>query len=135
MSAEQKKDSATRLDKWLWAVRLFKSRSLAADACRGGSVAVNGVDSKPSRDLRPGDVLLVKQGLIHRSLVFLAAPKGRVSAKQVPEYCEDRTPAAEYEKARENRVQHLLTREKGSGRPTKRERRDIDRFLGGQDQA
>jgi len=123
-------DSGARLDKWLWAVRVFKSRTLATAACRAGSVLVNGHPSKPSRDLKPGEELVVRLGLIHRTLVFLGAPKGRVSAKQVPGFCEDRTPAAEYEKAKEHRVQQLLAREKGSGRPTKRERRDIDRFLG-----
>jgi ribosome-associated heat shock protein Hsp15 len=124
-------DSGARLDKWLWAVRIFKTRTLAAAACRAGSVLVNGHPSKPSRDLHPGEQLVVRIGLIHRSLVFLSAPKGRVAAKQVPEFCEDRTPASEYEKVKENRIQQFLAREKGSGRPTKRERRDIDRFLEG----
>jgi ribosome-associated heat shock protein Hsp15 len=122
-------DSGARLDKWLWAVRIFKSRTLAAAACRAGSVLVNGHPSKPSRDLHPGEQLVVRIGLIHRSLVFLSAPKGRVAARQVPEFCEDRTPASEYEKVKANRIQQFLAREKGSGRPTKRERRDIDRFL------
>lgn len=124
------KDSGARLDKWLWAVRIFKTRTLAAAACRAGSVHVNGHPSKPSRDLKPGEQLLVRIGLIHLSLVFIGAPKGRVSAKQVPEFCEDCTPASEYEKVKENRLQQFLAREKGSGRPTKRDRRDIERLLG-----
>ena len=127
---DQNNDSSARVDKWLWEVRLFKTRSLAASACRAGFVVVNGVAVKPSRDLRPGETLQVRMGLVQRSLVFLAAPKGRVSAKQVADYCEDRTPPEEFEKARVQRVQHLLEREKGTGRPTKRERRLVDDFLG-----
>lgn len=122
--------STARLDKWLWAVRLFKTRALAASSCRAGSVMVNDLAAKPSRDLRPGDRVNVKLGLIHRSLVVLDFPRGRVAAKQVPAYCEDRTPPSEFEKAREQPVQHFLEREKGSGRPTKRDRREIDRLLG-----
>lgn len=123
-------DSTARVDKWLWAVRVYKTRSQAAAACKAGSVEVNGLAAKPSRELRPGEVLSVRLGVIRRALVYLGAPKGRVSAKQVPEYCEDRTPPEEFEKAKAQRVQHLLEREKGTGRPTKKERRLIDQFLG-----
>jgi ribosome-associated heat shock protein Hsp15 len=121
--------STARLDKWLWAVRVFKSRSMAADACRAGSVHVNEHLVKPSRELRPGDTLVVRLGLIHRTLVVMAFPKGRVSAKQVPDFCDDKTPPEEYEKARQQRVQQLLAREKGSGRPTKRDRRMIEHLF------
>ena len=87
--------------------------------------------AKPARDVHPGERITVKQGVILRRLVVLGAPKSRVSAKQVAEYCEDHTPPEEYEKARVLRVQHLLEREKGTGRPTKRDRRLIDDLLGG----
>lgn len=119
-----------RLDKWLWAVRLFKTRTLAMAACKAGAVTVNDLPAKPSREVRPGERVAVRQGVVHRSLVVVGAPRGRVAAKQVPAYCEDRTPPEEFEKARTQRVQHLLERDKGSGRPTKRDRRLIDNFLG-----
>lgn len=120
---------AARLDKWLWAVRIFKTRSLATDACRAGSVTINDLAAKPARDVRAGEMVLVRQGVILRTLRVLGVPASRVGAKLVPEFCMDLTPAAEFGKAREQRVQHLLEREKGSGRPTKRDRRLLDRLL------
>ena len=119
-----------RIDKWLWAVRLFRTRSLATDACRAGSVTVNHQPVKPSRDVRAGEVIVVRQGLIHRTLKVRAVPPARVGAKLVAVYCEDQTPPAEFEKARAQRVQQFLARARGSGRPTKRDRRLIDRLLG-----
>jgi len=121
-----------RIDKWLWAVRLYKTRSLATDACRAGSVAVNGQSAKPSRAVHPGEVVGVRQGLIQRTLVVRAVPAGRVGPKLVPAFCEDRTPPAEFEKARGQRVQQILARARGLGRPTKRDRRMIDRIFGSQ---
>jgi len=120
-----------RIDKWLWAVRLFKTRSLATDACRSGSVEVSGQAAKPSRAVRPGEIVGVRQGLIQRTVVVRAVPPGRVGAKLVAAFCEDRTPPEEFEKARTHRVQQILARARGSGRPTKRERRLIDRLFGG----
>ena len=119
-------DTATRLDKWLWAVRIFKSRSLASDACRAGSVAVNELPAKPGRDVHAGEMVTVKQGLVMRTLRVVDVPRSRVGAKLVANFCTDLTPKAEWEKGREHRVQHLLEREKGSGRPTKRDRRLLD---------
>lgn len=119
-----------RLDKWLWAVRIFKTRSLATDACRAGTVEINGQPAKPARDIHVGEVVKVQQGLITRTLRVLGAPSSRVGAKLVAGYCEDQTAPEEFQKARENRVQQLLSREKGSGRPTKRERRTIDKLFG-----
>ena len=121
---------AGRIDKWLWAVRLFRTRSLATDACRAGNVTVNDQPAKPARDVRQGEVVVVRQGLIHRTLVVRAVPASRVGAKLVATYCEDRTPPAEFERARAQRVQQFLARAKGSGRPTKRDRRLLDRLLG-----
>ncbi len=121
---------AGRIDKWLWAVRIFRTRSLATDACRAGSVTVNGQPAKPSRDARPGEVIVVRQGLIQRTLKVLAVPPARLGAKRVANFCEDQTPPAEFAKARAQRVQQFLARAKGSGRPTKRDRRLIDRLLG-----
>jgi ribosome-associated heat shock protein Hsp15 len=122
-------ETAARLDKWLWAVRAFKTRSLAADACRAGSVAVNEKPSKPARDVRPGEIVTVQMGLLLRTLQVVAVPRSRVGAKLLPNYCTDLTPPSEYEKLREKQVQQLLAREKGSGRPTKRDRRLLDRLF------
>lgn len=125
---ESVSSTGVRLDKWLWTVRVYKTRALAMAACKAGCVQIAGIEAKPSREPRVGEVLVVKQGVVHRTLCVRGAPKGRVAAKQVPVYCEERTPPEEFEKAREQRVQHLLEREKGMGRPTKRDRREIDRF-------
>jgi ribosome-associated heat shock protein Hsp15 len=122
-------EPVARLDRWLWAVRVFKSRSLASDACRAGSVAVNQHTAKPARDVRPGETITVKQGLILRTLRVVDVPRSRVGPKLVASFCTDLTPPEELAKARENRIQHLLEREKGSGRPTKRDRRLIDHLL------
>jgi len=119
-----------RLDRWLWAVRLFKTRSLATDACRSGTVAVNGQTAKPSHAVRSGETIGVRQGLIQRTLRVLAVPAGRVGPKLVAAFCEDQTPPEEFEKARTHRVQQILARARGSGRPTKRDRRLIDRLFG-----
>jgi ribosome-associated heat shock protein Hsp15 len=121
--------SSYRLDKWLWAVRLFKTRSLATDACRAGSVDVNAQVAKPARDVRLGEQITVRQGLVTRTLRVVGMPVSRVGAKLVPDYCTDLTPPEEFAKARQQAVQQLLAREKGTGRPTKRDRRLLDRLL------
>lgn len=118
--------AAGRLDKWLWAVRVFRTRSLASDACRAGSVAVNELPAKPARDVRPGETITVKQGLVRRTLRVVDVPRSRVGPKLVATYCTDLTPQEELERAREHSVQQILAREKGSGRPTKRDRRLLD---------
>lgn len=121
--------SSSRLDRWLWTVRLFKTRSQAAAACRAGSVTVGGSLAKPARELRPGDRLTVRQGVVKRSLVVLDSPPARVGARLVPRYYEDQTPPEELARAREDRVGQFLAREKGSGRPTKRDRRALDKLF------
>jgi len=122
-------NSATRLDKWLWAVRIFRSRSLATDACRAGSVTVNELPARPGRDVHAGEKVVVRQGLLLRTLRVVAVPRSRVGPKLVVTYCEDLTPPEELAKAKERSVQQFLEREKGSGRPTKRDRRLVDRFF------
>ena len=119
----------TRLDKWLWGVRLFKTRALATDACRAGSVEVNGHPAKPARDVRAQDTVEVQQGIITRTLRVRAVPSSRVGAKLVADYCEELTLPGEFEKARIHRLQQMMAREKGSGRPTKRDRRLLDRLF------
>jgi ribosome-associated heat shock protein Hsp15 len=118
-----------RVDKWLWAVRIFRTRTLATNACRAGSVAVNGQPAKASREVRVGEKVVVQQGLIQRTFAVIEVPRTRVGAKIVAQYCDDQTPPEEFEKARHNRVQQFLARAKGSGRPTKRDRRLIDQLL------
>jgi len=120
---------AARLDRWLWAVRIFKTRALATDAIRAGSVEINALPAKPAREVHAGETVTVRQGLVLRTLRVVGTPLSRVGAKLVPQYCSDLTPPEEFEKVRLQRIQHVLAREKGSGRPTKRERREIDRLF------
>src|SRR3954469_7213989 len=105
--------SAARLDKWLWATRLFRTRSLATDACRAGSVAINDLPAKPARDVHAGEVITVRQGLITRTLRVVGFPRSRVGAKLVANFCTDLTPPEELAKAHDpaKRVQNLLARE------------------------
>jgi len=117
-----------RLDKWLWMVRVFKTRSIAATAIRLGSVRVAGEPVKPSRDARRGEELTVRQGIVTRTLVVRGVPRSRVGAKLVAEFCEERTPPEEWARAKEQRVQQLLARDPGAGRPTKRDRREMERL-------
>jgi ribosome-associated heat shock protein Hsp15 len=121
--------TAERIDKWLWTVRIFKTRGLATDACRAGSVQVGGQLVKPARDVRVGEIITIRQGLITRTVMVLGLPVRRLGPKLVAGFCEDRTPPEEYAKARVQPVQQFLAREKGSGRPTKRDRRAIERLF------
>jgi ribosome-associated heat shock protein Hsp15 len=118
--------AADRLDKWLWAMRVFKTRALATDACRAGSVTVNELVAKPAREVRAGEIVAVRQGLFTRTLRVVGVPRSRVGAKLLPEFCMDLTPPEEFERLRERSVQQVLAREKGSGRPTKKDRRLLD---------
>lgn len=120
---------AARLDKWLWAVRLFKTRALATEACRAGRVEVNELPVKPARAVRAGELVTVRQGIVLRTLRVLGSPPSRVGAALVPEFCAELTPPEEFAKARELRVQQILARAPGSGRPTKRDRRQQDRLF------
>ncbi|HVZ64249.1 MAG TPA: S4 domain-containing protein [Lacunisphaera sp.] len=119
-----------RLDKWLWSVRVFKTRPLATAACRAGHVKIGELEAKPGRDIHVGEVITVRLGLVTRTLRVVALPRSRVAAKQVPEYLADLTPAAEYERAKQAGIEHMLARERGMGRPTKKDRRDMGRLFG-----
>jgi len=118
-----------RLDKWLWATRLFKTRSEASEACRASAVRQNGSIAKPSAKLRIGDTLVVRTKALTRTVFVLALTEKRVGAVRVPEFLEDRTPAPEFEAAREKRANARLFTTRGAGRPTKRDRREIERLL------
>lgn len=125
------KDS-NRLDIWLWAVRFYKTRSLAADACRKGWVTVEGQRVKPARGIRVGDELNIRHQNIDKTVAVRGLLKRRVGAKVVDQYCEDRTPPEVYAQAEEQRKLNAtadLVRDRGAGRPTKRERREIEEVI------
>ena len=115
-----------RLDQWLWAVRVYKSRTLAAEAIKGGHVKVNGERSKPAHEPKPGELITARVGIMTRTVRFLAAPKSRVAARLVADFMEDLTPPEEREKRREPNLLPPGFRPKGTGRPTKRERRVLE---------
>ena len=118
-----------RIDKWLWAVRLYKTRTIAAEACRKGQVSLGGVNLKPSRMVTVGDVVSVRKPPITLSFKILQAIENRVSAKLVPEMLEDVTPPEQYELLELSKIGGFVDRARGTGRPTKKERRDLDSFL------
>ncbi len=122
-------ESLTRLDRWLWSVRLFKTRNLAASACRAGVITLGEGVAKASREVRCGDVLHWQDGLVRRTLIVRGHPPSRVGAKLVAEFCEETTAPELWEAARGRRVEHFLAREKGAGRPTKRDRRRTERLF------
>ena len=119
-----------RLDKWLWSVRVYKTRAEAAAVCRNGRVQVNGLDAKPGRNVHVGETVTARVGMIERTLKVVGIPRSRVAAKLLPEFVADLTPAAEYEKAKQANLEHLLARERGQGRPTKKDRREMGRLFG-----
>jgi ribosome-associated heat shock protein Hsp15 len=119
-----------RLDKWLWHVRVCKTRAEATALCRNGKVQVNGLDAKPGRDVHAGETVVARIGMVTRTLKILGHPRSRVGAKQVPEFAQDLTPAAEYERAKQASLEHMLARERGRGRPTKKDRREMGRLFG-----
>ena len=118
-----------RVDKWLWAVRLYKSRSLATQACQAGHVQINHQPLKPAREIRVADVLTARTGTVVRTVKVLGLIERRVGAKRVPEFMEDLTPEEEYERARQQSKQEGLVFPKGFGRPSKKQRRDINKLF------
>lgn len=122
-------DSAVRLDKWLWAVRIFKTRSDAADACRTNKVLVNGSYVKPSREVRIGDTITVKKMPVVYTYLVVALVSSRQPAKEVPNYAENLTPQEELDKLFVPKLTIFVQRDRGTGRPTKRERREIDSLM------
>jgi ribosome-associated heat shock protein Hsp15 len=112
-----------RIDKWLWAVRLYKSRSLATLACTGGHVKIANQSVKPSREVHVGEVICALAGQVPRTIKVLALLEQRVGAKLVSQYLEDQTPPEEYARAREEAARAISHFPKGLGRPTKKQRR------------
>lgn len=121
-------DSHNRLDKYLWSVRVFKTRALAAEACRKGKVLVNGIQVKASRLIKAGEKIEVKKNPVVYSFLVRDFPRSRVPAKLVTSYIEDLTPASELLKLKLSES-FFIKRDRGTGRPTKKERRVIDDFL------
>ncbi|MCQ2084415.1 MAG: RNA-binding S4 domain-containing protein [Bacteroidaceae bacterium] len=118
-----------RIDKWLWSVRIFKTRTIAAEACKKGRISINGAQAKPSKTVREGDTVQVRKAPVTYSFKVLQAIENRVGAKLVPEMMENMTPQDQYELLEMNRIGGFVKRAAGLGRPTKKDRRDMDDFL------
>lgn len=118
-----------RLDKWLWAARIFKTRTIAADACKNGRITIGGVKQKASKMIKEGDVIEVRKPPITYSFRVLKAIQNRVGAKLVPEVLENVTAKEQLELLEMNRISGFVGRARGTGRPTKKERRDLDDFI------
>jgi ribosome-associated heat shock protein Hsp15 len=118
-----------RIDKWLFAVRLYKTRSLASEECKKGKVMINGMNVKPSREIKEGETIQVRRPPITRSYKVIALTESRMAAKMVPEFMVETTPASELEILEIQKNMSVYNRERGTGRPTKKERRDLDDFF------
>jgi ribosome-associated heat shock protein Hsp15 len=117
-----------RLDKWLWTVRVFKTRTLATEAIKGGHVKIDGVSVKPAHEARVGELIQAHVADMNRTLKVLGFPNSRVAAKLVPQFAEDLTPESEKERQRQSRLFAPTMWPKGQGRPTKRDRRRMERI-------
>ena len=123
---ENQRMDSVRIDKFLWAIRVFKTRTDASEACKGGKVTVGGVDCKPSREVKPGDVVSVRKGPVTYTYKVSALLEKRVGAKDVPRYAEDLTPQQELDKLHAPVETFFIHRDRGTGRPTKKDRRAMD---------
>lgn len=119
---------SARIDKWLWAVRIFKTRSVAADAIKNGRVTIEGSNVKPSRVIKEGDVISVKKPPITYSFKVTACIEQRINAKLVPMVYENVTDPKQYELLEMSRISGFVDRARGTGRPTKKDRRAMDAF-------
>ena len=119
-----------RIDKWLWAARIFKTRTIAADAIKNGRVTIQGMNVKPSRMVKVGEVVSVRKPPVTYSFKILKTIEQRVGAKLLPEIYENVTTPDQYELLEMNRISGFVNRQRGTGRPTKKERRALDEFVG-----
>ena len=117
-----------RIDKWLWCMRVFKTRTIATEACKKGRVTIGGNPVKPSRPVKIGEIIDVKKPPITYTFKVLNFPNGRLGAKLVPEYLENLTPQSQYDLLEMSRISGFVDRSKGLGRPTKREGRELAKF-------
>ena len=118
-----------RIDKWLWAARIFKTRSIAADACKNGRVTISGTNVKPSHTIKVGEIINVKKPPITYSFEVLQTIEKRVGAKLIPEVYKNVTDAMQYELLEMSRISGFVDRARGTGRPTKKDRRQLDAFV------
>lgn len=119
-----------RIDKFLWAVRIYKTRTLAADSVKGGKVKIGNENIKPAREVKTGEIIQVQISEIQKTIKVLDFPANRVSAKEVMKFIEDLTPESEYASIARLKEYRFVWRPRGSGRPTKKERRDIEEWFG-----
>lgn len=120
--------SEERIDKWMWATRIFKTRTISTDACKKGRVMVGDTTVKPSRTIKPGDVIMVRKPPVTYSFLVKALTENRLGAKLVPDYLENITPQSELDLLEVVKISGFIDRRKGLGRPTKREGRELSRF-------
>ena len=120
---------SVRVDKWLWAIRIFKTRSMATEACKKGHVSIGDSTLKPSRMVQVGETVQVRKSPITKSLKILALAEKRMSAKLILDFVEDVTPAEEIELLEMQKNMRWIARDRGTGRPTKKDRRELDDFF------
>ena len=118
-----------RIDKWIWAVRLFKTRSLATEACKKGKISINGIVAKPSRNVKIGEIIQIRQNPVLFSFKILALAENRMNAKLVPDFMQNVTTQDQLELLEINKINSTLNRARGTGRPTKKERRDLETYI------
>ena len=118
-----------RIDKWLWAVRIYKTRSIAAEACKKGHISIGDRTAKPAHNIRVGDIVNVKKAPITYSFRVLKCAENRVGAKLVPELMENITSQEQYEILEMSKISGFIDRQRGTGRPPKKERRNLDVFV------
>lgn len=117
-----------RIDKWMWATRIFKTRTIASDACKKNRVSVGNVNVKPSRMIKAGDIISVRKPPVTYSFRVLDVTEKRMGAKLVPQYMENITPPSQYEVLEMNKISGFVDRARGLGRPTKKDRRELEQF-------
>ena len=122
------KENEVRIDKWMWATRIFKTRTIAAEACKKGRVSVSGTTVKPSRTIKIGDIIQVRKPPVTYSFKVLALTENRMGAKLVPEFLENVTPPEQMEILELSLISGFINRSKGMGRPTKRDSRELKKF-------
>ena len=122
---------SVRIDKYLWAIRVFKTRGDATDACKGNKVRVGGSPAKPSKEVKPGEVIEIQKGTVRYSYRVIRLLENRVGAQLVPDYAENLTPQSELDKLRASVETFFIRRDRGSGRPTKKDRRAMEHLWDG----
>ena len=122
---------SVRIDKYLWAIRVFKMRGDATDACKGNKVRVSGSPAKPSKEVKPGEIIDIQKGTVRYSYRVIRLLENRVGAQLVPDYAENLTPQSELDKLRAPVETFFIRRDRGSGRPTKKDRRAMEHLWDG----